>query len=67
VFNKQKKKRVSTDRTTSVSFSAKDLTVLGHLLATGQAVLQAHGPVPPVLGRIKAAMTRLGVPVPRGL
>jgi hypothetical protein len=51
-------------RTTSVSFSAADLASVGRLLATGQAVLQER---PPIVGRLKAAMTRLGVPVPTGL
>ena len=50
--------------TTSVSLSAADLAAIGRLLATGQAVLQER---PPVVRRLKAAMTRLKVPVPRGL
>lgn len=49
---------------TSVSFSAHDLAELGHALAVGGAVLQKH---PPVVVRLKAAMTRIGVSVPRGL
>jgi hypothetical protein len=36
-------------------------------VAAGQAVLGGHGPAHPVVARLKAAMTRLGVPVPRGL
>jgi len=67
VFNTRKKTNKPDGRTTSVSFSAKDLTAIGRLLATGQVVLHSHGPVHPVVGRLKAAMTRLGVPVPRGL
>ncbi len=51
-------------RTTSVSFSPHDLTELGHVLAVGGAVLQKH---PPVVAWLKAAMTRMGVPVPKGL
>jgi len=51
-------------RTTAISFSAEDLAALGTLLATGQAVLQER---PPVVARLKAAMTRLGVPRPTGL
>ena len=47
-----------------VSFSAADLASVGRLLATGQAVLQER---PPVVGRLKAAMTRLGVTIPTGL
>ena len=53
-------------RRTSISFSADDLAALGQLVATGQAILQ-----PPhrarVIRRLKAAMTRLGVPLPTGL
>jgi len=39
-----------------VSFSADDLAALGHLIAVGQAVLQKR---PPVVARLKAAMTRM--------
>lgn len=52
---------------TAVTFSAADLEALGRLLTAGQAVLGSHGPAHPVVARLKAAMTRLGVPVPRGL
>lgn len=52
---------------TSVTFSAKDLTALAELLAAGQAVLRQTGPASPVIGRLKAAMTRLQAPIPRGL
>jgi hypothetical protein len=41
---------------TAVSFSADDLAALGHLNAVGQAVLQKR---PPVVARLKAAMTRM--------
>ena len=68
MFKRKQKKVINPNgRTTSVSFSAKDLTALGRLLVTGQVVLHAQGPFPPVVARLKAAMTRLGVPVPRGL
>jgi hypothetical protein len=67
MFKSKKRKTKPDGRTTAVSFSAKDLTALGRLLATGQVVLHGHGPVPSVVARLKAAMTRLGVPVPRGL
>ena len=67
MFNSKKKKNRPDGRTTSVSFSAADLTALGRLLATGQTVLHAHGPAHPVVARLKAAMTRIGAPVPRGL
>jgi len=51
-------------RMTAVSFSADDLAALGHRVAVGQAVLQKR---PPVTARLKAAMTRMGVPLPEGL
>ena len=52
-----------TRRTTTVTFSSEDLTVLGRLIGAGQVMLQisAHR----ALAKLKAAMTRLGVPVPR--
>ena len=53
-------------RRTSISFSAEDLAALGHLVAAGQVMLQAHRRVP-VIARLKAALTRLGVPIPAGL
>jgi len=56
--------RAADRRTTAVSFSAADLAALGRLLATGRAVLQE---TPPAVARLKAAMTRLGVPVTKGL
>lgn len=51
-------------RATSVTFSAEDLTALAGLLAAGQVMLQRSAPV---VSRLKAAMTRLGVTVPKGL
>jgi hypothetical protein len=53
-------------RRTSISFSAEDLAVLGQLVAAGQLMLQPDHRAP-VLARLKAAMTRLGVPIPTGL
>jgi hypothetical protein len=49
---------------TAVTFSTQDLVELGHLIAVGQAVLQKRVPV---VARLKAAMTRLGVRIPQGL
>ena len=43
---------------TSVSFSAEDLADVGQLLAVGQAVLHNR---PPVVPRLKAAITTVGV------
>jgi hypothetical protein len=45
-------------RTTSVSLSAAGLEDLGQLLAVGQAILQKPAPV---VARLKAAMTQMGV------
>jgi hypothetical protein len=51
-------------RTTSITLSAEDLSALARLLSVGQAMMQMRFPV---VARLKAAMTRLGVPVPPGL
>jgi hypothetical protein len=65
LFQRSKPGRRPRDRrTTAVSFSPEDLAALGRLLATGQVVLQEKHPV---VARLKAAMTRLGVPIPTGL
>lgn len=52
---------------TSVTFSAKDLTTLAELLVAGHVLLRQTSPASPVIGRLKAAMTRLRVPIPHGL
>ena len=57
---KRQGRRPEAQRTT-ISFSAQDLAELGQVPAVGQAVLQKRLPV---TARLKAAMTRLGVPVP---
>lgn len=51
---------------TSISFSEEDLVALARLIQVGQVMLQAEER-PPVVGRIKAAMTRLGITIPYGL
>ncbi len=51
-------------RTTTVTFTAEDLAALGRLIGAGQVLLQT---APPVVGRLKAAMTRLGAPKTIGL
>jgi hypothetical protein len=53
-------------RRTSVSFTADELAAIGQLLAARQVILQPERRLP-VIARLKAAMTRLGVPVPKGL
>ncbi|HEY7065626.1 MAG TPA: hypothetical protein VII06_29395 [Chloroflexota bacterium] len=51
-------------RSTRITLSTEDLSALARLLTVGQAVLQTRVPV---VARLKAAMTRLGVPIPPGL
>jgi hypothetical protein len=51
---------------TSISFNREDLAALTRLVQAGQ-VLLADEPRPPVIARLKAAMTRLGLQVPNGL
>lgn len=51
-------------RSTAVSFSPEDLVELGQLIAAGQVALQRTAPV---VARLKAAMTRVGVKHARGL
>lgn len=57
----EKKKR---KRTTTVTFTGEDLSSLARLVAAGQLMLQRTSPV---VARLKAALTRMGVPVPQGL
>jgi hypothetical protein len=47
-----------------VTFTAEDLNVLAKVLAAGQVMLPTSHPV---FWRLKAAMTRMGVVVPRGV
>jgi hypothetical protein len=49
---------------TTLTFSADDLTVLARLIAAGQIMVPTAAAVLP---RLKAALTRLGVAVPKGL
>lgn len=51
-------------RSTTVTFTGEDLTVLARMLAAGQVMLPTSHPV---FWRLKAAMTRLGLPTPMGL
>ena len=51
---------------TSISFTDEDLMALARLIQAGQVILQDEQR-PSVIGRIKAAMTRLGVAIPYGL
>jgi hypothetical protein len=63
-FNSSRTMKV-VDRT-AISFSRDDLVALARLVQAGQ-VLLADEQRPAVVARLKAAMTRLGVPIPRGL
>lgn len=51
---------------TSISLSRDDLAALAKLVQAGQVLIQTEER-PPVIARLKAAMTRLGMPVPHGL
>lgn len=52
---------------TTVTFSADDLATLAKLIATGQALLPRDPAARPVVSRLKAAMTRLHLPIPHGM
>ena len=56
---------IVTERT-SISLSRDDLAALARLVQAGRVLLQDE-PRPAVIARLKAAMTRLHVPVPEGL
>lgn len=51
-------------RGTTLTFSADELTALARYIAAGNVLLQTSHPV---LGRIKGALTRVGLPNPKGL
>lgn len=67
MMNLGRKKAPAPKATTAITFTAQDLETLGRLVTAGQAILGGHGPAHPAVTRLKAAMTRLGVPTPRGL
>ena len=56
---------IMTDRT-SISFSRDDLVALAKHVQAGRVLLRDE-PRPAVIARLKAAMTRLKIPVPDGL
>jgi hypothetical protein len=64
-LTKRRTSQEHTRRTTKVQLSGEDLAALTRFVAAGQVLLQAD--YPPVVARLKAAMTRLGVPAPKGL
>lgn len=49
---------------TSITFTADDLTALARYVSAGLVFLQTGHPV---IAKIKAALTRLGLPTPKGL
>jgi len=49
---------------TAMTFTAEDLSSLARLVAGGQVLLQTTYPV---VARLKAALTRMGLPAPQGL
>jgi hypothetical protein len=56
---------IVTERT-SISLTRDDLAALAKLVQAGRVLLHDE-PRPAVIARLKAAMTRLHVPVPAGL
>jgi hypothetical protein len=56
----------SRKRTTTITLSGNDLAALADYLAAGMLLLRITTPHK-VVGKIKAAMSRLKVPAPRGL
>ena len=57
-------RRVPDSPRTTISFGADDLVQLARLVAAGQVLLQSR---PAVVSRLKAALTRMRLPVPQGL
>lgn len=51
-------------RTSQITLSGTDLSQLARLVAGGKLLLQQNYPV---VARLKAALTRMGLPVPEGL
>lgn len=61
---KRREARKAVKRSTSLTLSGEDLSALARLVAGGKVLLQTTHPV---MARLKAALTRLGLPVPQGL
>jgi hypothetical protein len=53
-----KRAAIQTIRRTAVSFTAKDLDELAPVVGVGQSLLRQS---PPIVSRLKAAMTKMGV------
>ncbi len=58
--NKNRSKKIKT----AVTFTAEDLTALARYIGAGVVLLQTDHPVIP---KIKAALSRLGLATPKGL
>ncbi len=58
------KKKNSKKAKTAITFTADDLTALARYVSAGVVLLQTNHSVIP---KIKAALTRLGLPTPKGL
>ncbi len=65
-MEKQSPKRTTPKqkRGTTLTFSVEELTTLARYIVVAMTVLQTNHPV---AGRIKGALTRLGLTSPRGL
>ncbi len=62
--NNIKKAASKQKRGTTLTFSADELSALARYIAAGMVLLQTDHPV---TGRIKGALTRIGLPTPKGL
>jgi hypothetical protein len=62
--NEEKAVTSARKRHTAITLNAEDLASLGRLVGAGQVLLQTSAPV---VAKVKAAMTRVGVSVPKGL
>ncbi len=60
--NKLQKKKA--ERATKVTFSNSDLATLGKLVSAGQILMPTEHSV---ITKLKGAMSRMGLPVPKGL
>lgn len=65
-FRRKGTRTVPRAARTSVSFSREDLAVLAQLVQAGQVLLKLEDR-PLVVARLKAAMTRVKLPIPHGM
>lgn len=59
-----KKRAAKQKKGTTLTFSADELVALARYITAGMVLLQTNHPV---TGRIKGALTRLGLPTPPGM